>query len=199
MEFGSLYTTSMIRWSHIFLGIMWIGYFYFMHLIVRPYLATLEGEAKSKAYRTLMARGLRWCRGTSLATLLLGIGVLGHLWSQGVYAVEGQGLIPRGKFIMWGMTLAVAMWVNLWVFISPVQKRIVASFEADIGPSEADLIKTGKLGNINIYLSGPMLMMMVFAQNFPVSKFHYGHLGLAIVIGGLVSHILIVIARNGNK
>ncbi|MFT7617579.1 MAG: putative membrane protein [Planctomycetota bacterium] len=197
MEFGPQYTTALIRWSHIFLGIMWIGFFYFMHLIVRPYLASLDGDAKSKAYRALLARGLRWVRGTSMATLLLGLGVLGHLWSQGVYAIEGQGLVGRGKYIMWGMTFAVAMWANVWFFISPLQKRIVAAFEADIGPSEADLAKAGKLGNINLYLSAPMLMLMVFAQNFPA--FHYGHMGLAIVVGMIVAHILVVIARNGNN
>ena len=197
MIFDALYTTALIRWSHIFLGIMWIGFFLFMHMLVRPYLATLDADAKAKAYRALIARGLRWCRGTSMATLLLGVGVLGHIWFQGVYHIEGQGLVGRGKFIMWGMTFAVAMWANLWFLITPLQKRIVASFEAGIGPSDSELAKAGKLGDINMYLSAPMLMLMVFAHNF--SAFHYGHMALAFVVGMAVMHLLVVIARKGNN
>ncbi len=198
MEFGSQYTTALIRWSHIFLGIMWIGFFLFMHLLVRPYIATLTGNAKAKAYRALIARGLRWCRGTSLATVLLGVGVLGHLWFQGVYLNDVVGLLGRGKFIMWGMTFAVAMWANLWFLISPIQKRITASFEAEIGPSEADVKKAKKLADINAYLAAPMLMLMVFANNFG-THFHYGHMALAFVVGLAVTHFLVTLANKGNR
>ncbi len=197
MEFGPYYTIALIRWAHIFMGIMWIGFFFFMHLLVRPYMATLDGEAKSRAYRALIGRGLKWCRGTSLAALLLGIGVLGHLWFQNVYYSDKVGLVGRGKFIMWGMTFATLMWANLWFLISPTQKRILASIEGGIGASDADMARACTLGNINTYLAGPMLMLMVFANNFP--GFHYGHMGLAFVIGMAVAHLLVTIARRGNR
>ena len=197
MEFGSLYTIALMRWAHIVLGIIWLGYFFYMHMLVRPYLSGLDGDAKAKAYRSLVWRGLKWCRGASIAVLILGIGVLGHLWVEKVYFTEKVGLVSRGKYIMWGMTFACIMLANLWFLIAPAQKKILAAFESGIGAGEADMNKACRLGTVNVYLTGPMLMLMAFANNFP--SFHYGHMGLAFVVGMAVIHLLVVIARKGDS
>ncbi len=197
MHFDSFYTTALIRWSHIICGILWIGFFLFLHFIARPYVAGLKGEAKAQAYKGLIGRGINWCRGAGLATLLLGVGVLGHLWASGVYKTATEPLNGRGRFIMWAMTIAFVMLGNLFFFITKTQKGILNAFAAGIGPSDEQIGKARKLGLINVYLSGPMLYLMVMANNF--GAFHYGHMALGLVIGGGVMHILVMIADKGSK
>ena len=196
MLFDTTYTTAFIRWSHIFSGIIWVGFFFSSRFILLPYVRKLKGEAQAEAYRCLIGRSLRWCKGAGLTTFLLGIGVLGHLWAQGVYVNDLVGLIGRGKYIMWAMTVAVAMLVNLWFLIGPMQNRILAAYASGIGPGPADLKKLNFWSTINLYAAGPMLLMMVFAHNF--ASFHYGHLVLAAGIGMVITEILVRIAKRGS-
>lgn len=196
MHFDKTYTVALIRWSHILAGVIWLGFFLFLHFIVRPYVAGLKGDAKAEGYRKLIGRGLRWCRGAGITTFLLGIGVLGHLWAAHAYSSELEPLNSRGRYIMWAMTIAVGMLVNLLFFVSRAQNGILTAFAAGLGPSDAQLEKARKLGLINIYLMGPMLYLMVFAQNF-LGGFHYGHMGLAFAIGLATMHVIVMIADKG--
>ncbi len=198
MNFDKTFTIALIRWSHILSGIIWLGFFLFLHFIVRPYVNGLKGDAKAEGYRRLIGRGLRWCRGAGIVTLLLGLGVLGHLWVQNVYSSEAEPLTSRGRYIMWAMTIAVAMLVNLFLFISRAQNNILNAFASGIGPSDEQLARPRKLALVNVYMMGPMLYLMVFAQNF-LGGFHYGHMGLGILIGAAVMHLLVMIADRGNR
>ncbi|MCB9834347.1 MAG: urate hydroxylase PuuD [Planctomycetes bacterium] len=198
MQFDTTFTTALIRWGHILAGIIWLGFFLFLHFVVRPYVLCLKGEAQAEGYRRLIGRGLRWCRGAGITTFLLGIGVLGHLWAKQAYSGASVPLNGRGRFIMWGMTLAVAMLVNLLFLVSKAQNGILNAFASGLGPSDQQFARVRRLSLVNVYLTGPMLYLMIFANNFG-PLFHYGHVGIGVVLGLATMHIIVILAERGAR
>ena len=193
MEFGPLYVDSLLRWGHILSGIVWIGFLYFFNFVNGPFGATLDAETKKKVVPELMFRCLWWFRWGAMATLLFGLALFAWGWVEiGSYTIAGDegGLTGRGRFIMWGMLMAVIMWFNVWFIIWPAQKKIIPAIGRGEAPPAGLPARAALFSRINTYLSGPMLMLMVMAGHFGTA-FHYGHLGLAIVIGLAVIHLMI--------
>ncbi len=61
------------RWSHVFVGITWIGLLYFFNFIQVPAYAEMEGAARNNAIDKVTSRALWWFRWAAVMTLLSGI------------------------------------------------------------------------------------------------------------------------------
>ena len=189
-----LYTNVhlLVRWIHVFAGIVWIGHLYFFNFVNVPLQGALDDAAKKAVNPQLMPRALWWFRWGAMITFLAGIKlfVLVYFYTPGVgfgpnaNLIDAAGMLTdRGKWIMLGMTLATIMWFNVWMIIWPIQKRLLT------GKVPADQIaaqrrKAFLASRLNTFLSGPMLFGMLAPS-------HYGtmsacSLGLAIVLGVLV-------------
>ena len=61
------------RWSHVFVGITWIGLLYFFNFVQVPAYAEMEAGARSNAIDKLTSRALWWFRWAAAATFASGI------------------------------------------------------------------------------------------------------------------------------
>ncbi len=61
------------RWSHVFVGITWIGLLYFFNFVQVPAYAEMEAAARNNAIDKLTSRALWWFRWAAAATLVSGI------------------------------------------------------------------------------------------------------------------------------
>ncbi|MSP19545.1 MAG: hypothetical protein EXR74_08245 [Bdellovibrionales bacterium] len=162
-----------LRWSHIMAGITWIGLLYFFNFVNVPFQGVLEKELKPRVNPILLSRALWWFRWAAMVTLFVGLilfvvkyGVGGE--STGLLRGDDGKLSGRAAWIMFGMSLGIVMWFNVWFVIWPAQKQILTWMKAGQTPPEmAGLAKRALLfSRTNTYLSGPMLFGMIAPNNY---------------------------------
>jgi uncharacterized membrane protein len=164
------------RWSHVFVGITWIGLLYFFNFVQVPAYAEMEASARNNAVDKLTSRALWWFRWAAAATLVSGILLL-------LFQVDGTGKTElfssdyakslHGISIYAGVLLALTMFLNVWLVIWPNQKIVIANArnvqaggEAD--PNAAAAARKGALASrMNTIYSLPMLIFMVGTSHFP--------------------------------
>ncbi|MCA9322881.1 MAG: urate hydroxylase PuuD [Planctomycetes bacterium] len=195
MNLGIAHVDTLLRWLHVLAGIVWVGHLCFFNFAGGPFLASLDAETKKKIYPGLMGRALWWFRWGAMATLVFGVALfLFAMMKLGLYSKGPDGEFPgRMRFIMWGMTFAVILWINVWFVIWPAQKKIIAAFSRGDAPPAGLPQRAALFSKVNTYLSGPMLIMMVAAGQH--GAFSYVDLGLAIVVGVAVMHMLMSLGK----
>lgn len=157
------------RWSHVFVGITWIGLLYFFNVVQVPAYAEMEPAARNNALDKLTYRALWWFRWAAAATLVSGILLI-------IFQEQYEGDFirsPGGVAIYAGILLAVTMFLNVWLVIWPNQKIVIANArnvqaggEAD--PNAAAAARRSALASRqNTIYSLPMLVFMVGTSHFP--------------------------------
>lgn len=184
----------LVRWFHIFFGIIWIGHLYFFNFVNVPFQGGLDKELKPKVNPPLLLRALYWFRWGAMFTFLFGWTLFALIyWPVGGSLFEaGGGLSPRGLWMLLGATLGTIMWINVWFVIWPYQKKILGGLMG--GPAAPpELPKRALLfSRINTYLSAPMLVGMIAGSHADVWTVMPGWMhGLFIVIGLGAIHGLI--------
>jgi len=135
---------------HVLFGILWIGLLYFFNLIQVQSMPKMTEEGAAKPYTQIIAsRALFFFRHAAWLTVLSGL----------IYYVMMRPFAAPGV-IMMGMTFGIIMALNVWVFIWPNQKKIIAG--ALEGDALAKAKKTAFIASrTNAWLSLPMLVCMV--------------------------------------
>ena len=153
----------LLRWFHIFSGLVWIGHLYFFNFVNVPFQGVLEKELKPKVNPALILRALWWFRWGAMLTLLFGLLLfLLIYWPHGGYLFDADGgLSRRGMWMLFGGLLGTIMWFNVWFVIWPAQKQIIGGMTG--GPAAPpDVTKRALLfSRINTFLSAPMLVGMI--------------------------------------
>jgi uncharacterized membrane protein len=159
------------RWSHVFVGIAWIGLLYFFNFVQVPAYAEMEAAARNNAIDKLTSRALWWFRWAAAATLVSGIAIF-FLDPKELYDGDYIKTLP-GIAIYAGILLAVTMFLNVWLVIWPNQKKVIANArnvqaggQADPGAAPAAR-KALMASRMNMIYSLPMLIFMVGAAHFP--------------------------------
>ncbi|OGF56426.1 MAG: hypothetical protein A2Z21_00045, partial [Candidatus Fraserbacteria bacterium RBG_16_55_9] len=120
-----LFLPGILRWIHFVAGIIWIGLLYFFNLVNVPYTKIAEPKERAAHVPKLMPLALAWFRYAALVTVVVGFGLLFALpqyWRIGnFFDTDGA------KTIFMGMLLGSIMLFNVWVFIWPNQKKIIAA------------------------------------------------------------------------
>jgi uncharacterized membrane protein len=163
------------RWSHVFVGITWIGLLYFFNFVQVPAYAQMEASARNNAIDKLTSRALWWFRWAAAATLVSGIALL-FIDPKELYKSDFMKSAP-GVAIYAGILLAVTMFLNVWLVIWPNQKKVIANArnvqaggEAD--PAAAPAARKALLASrMNMIYSLPMLIFMVGTSHFPYDFF----------------------------
>jgi uncharacterized membrane protein len=165
----------LFRWSHVVVGIAWIGLLYYFNFVQVPSFAEMEASARNNAIDKLASRALWWFRWAAAATLLFGVILLLHqegpkgdpqLWDTD-YIKTGQGLS-----IFTGALLGVTMFANVWLVIWPKQKIVIANARnvqagGEPDPGAADAGRRALLASRqNTIFSLPMLFFMVGTAHF---------------------------------
>src|SRR3569832_2424590 len=157
------------RWSHVMFGIIWLGHLNFIFLVFFSFLAVLVLFLFGLVFPGLLLCALWWFRWGAMYTFIFGLClfVLNYVHpGHAMHAPEG-GMTGRGMWIMFGMTLGIVMWFNVWFVIWPRQKKILGGVVAgQPHPDAAKLAATaGKASRFNTFASGPMLFGMLGAQH----------------------------------
>jgi uncharacterized membrane protein len=163
---------GILRWFHIFSGIVWIGLLYYFNFVQGAAFPKMEPAARANATMFLVPRALFWFRYGALFTVLFGI-----LWIV-LRALQWEDEDFPGSYfetdafkaIVVGGGLGIIMFLNVWGIIWPNQKKIIAATTATATqgtaapPEQPKWARTAFLASrANVMLSVPMLFFMISA------------------------------------
>jgi uncharacterized membrane protein len=153
----------LVRWFHIFFGIVWIGHLYFFNFVNVPFQGVLEKELKPKVNPPLILRALWWFRWGAMFTFIFGWTLFALLyWPMGGYLFDENGLSHRGMWMLLGALLGTIMWINVWFVIWPAQQKILGGVLGRHEAAPPEVPKRALLfSRINTFLSAPMLAGMI--------------------------------------
>ena len=165
-SFDRLFWSWVARYTHVVVGIMWIGLLWYFNFVQIPNMAKIPDEQKPAIGKVIAPAALFYFRWAAALTILSGFIVAhlnGYLHDAMTLSI-GSG-IPKHTAIGIGMWLGVIMAFNVWFVIWPNQKRALGIVECD-PDLKAKSAKTAMLfSRTNTLLSLPMLLTMVAAQN----------------------------------
>lgn len=161
-------TLFILRWLHLFFGVIWIGLLYYFNFVQGSFFAETDAATKSNAIQKLVPRALWWFRWAAMFTMLTGFVYLG---------LRGHQLGPAfmrssyGLNILTGAAFGMLMWANVWFFIWPNQKIVIAS-ATQVAKGGVALPQAAAAGaralvvsRTNVMFSIPMLFFMGAASH----------------------------------
>ena len=165
-SFDRIFWSSVARYTHVVVGIMWIGLLWYFNFVQIPNMSKIPDEQKPAIGKVIAPAALFYFRWAAAFTIISGLilaGLNGYLHDAMTLSF-GSG-IPKHTAIGIGMWLGIVMAFNVWFVIWPNQKRALGLVEC-----EPDLkVKSARTAMLfsrtNTLLSLPMLLSMVAAQN----------------------------------
>ena len=168
------------RWSHVVVGITWIGLLYYFNFVQVPAFAEMEPAARNNTIDKLASRALWWFRWSALLTVLTGLSILSFTYSS-VNGSEVKSELmnieywrsAQGTAILAGILLALTMFLNVWGVIWPKQKIVIANARnvqagGEANPAAAVEGRKALLASrMNMIFSLPMLVFMIGTTHFP--------------------------------
>ncbi len=165
-SFDRLFWSWVARYTHVVVGIMWIGLLWYFNFVQIPNMAKIPDEQKPAIGKVIAPAALFYFRWAAAFTVLSGLilaGLNGYLHDAMTLSI-GSG-IPKHTAIGIGMWLGLIMAFNVWFVIWPNQKRALGIVECD-PELKAKSARTAMLfSRTNTLLSLPMLLSMVASQN----------------------------------
>ena len=186
----SAFIQLVLRWFHIFFGLIWIGHLYFFNFVNVPFQAALDKELKPKVNPALLLRALWWFRWGAMWTFLIGWFLFSITYLMGGNFNDAEGAVSeRGIWMLIGGLLGSIMWFNVWFVIWPAQKQILGGLLGANPPAPPELPKKALLfSRINLWLSAPMLMCMIAASHIDLwsgMKAYQQGLFLLLILGAV--------------
>ena len=165
-SFDLLFWSWVARYTHVVVGIMWIGLLWYFNFVQIPNMAKIPDEQKPAIGKVIAPAALFYFRWAAAFTILSGLilaGLNGYLHDAMTLSI-GSG-IPKHTAIGIGMWLGIIMAFNVWFVIWPNQKRALGIVDCE-PELKAKSARTAMLfSRTNTLLSLPMLLSMVAAQN----------------------------------
>ena len=164
--FDTLFWSSVCRFVHVSVAIMWIGLLWYFNFVQIPNMNKIPDEQKPAIAKVIAPAALFYFRWAALLTIISGLilALLNNYLYDAMTLSIGSG-IPKHTAIGIGMWLGVIMAFNVWFVIWPSQKRALGIVECD-PELKAKSARTAMLfSRTNTLLSLPMLLAMVAAQN----------------------------------
>ena len=164
-EFG----VAVVRWMHVFFGILWIGLLYYFNFVASRKTPEIPAELRPALSKYITPEALFWFRWAALFTVLAGLllaimrGYVAEVLTFGL--AGGYGPSDRGFTLMGiGIWLAIIMFLNVWGVIWPNQKIALGIKEADADAKAKAARIAGLASRVNTLLSLPMLTSMAMYQ-----------------------------------
>ncbi len=165
-SFDRLFWSWIARYTHVVVGIMWIGLLWYFNFVQIPNMSKIPDEQKPAIGKIIAPAALFYFRWAAAFTVISGLilaALNGYLHDAMTLSV-GSG-IPKHTAIGIGMWLGLIMAFNVWFVIWPNQKRALGIVDCD-PELKAKSARTAMLfSRTNTLLSLPMLLTMVAAQN----------------------------------
>jgi uncharacterized membrane protein len=166
--FSDIHTwQAILRWVHIFFGILWIGLLYYFNFVQARKMPEIPAELKPGISKFIAPEALFWFRWGAMGTVVAGL-ILAWLNNYLVQALT-LGAVenfanPKNTLMGIGMWLALIMFFNVWGVIWPKQKIALGLVEADADAKAKAAATAGQFSRINTLLSLPMLVAMGMTQ-----------------------------------
>jgi uncharacterized membrane protein len=169
-HFNMVFWQAVLRWMHVFFGIMWIGLLYYFNFVAARKTPEIPAELRPALTKYITPEALFWFRWSALFTVLAGICVAALRGNDYAAAVFTFGLAGGYGFSGYtlmgiGIYLALIMFINVWGVIWPNQKRVLGLVEADADSKARSARIAGMASRINVLLSLPMLTSMAMYQS----------------------------------
>ena len=165
-SFDRLFWSWVARYTHVVVGIMWIGLLWYFNFVQIPNMAKIPDEQKPAIGKVIAPAALFYFRWAAAFTVISGLilaGLNGYLHDAMTLSIGSS--IPKHTAIGIGMWLGIVMAFNVWFVIWPNQKRALGIVECE-PELKAKSARTAMLfSRTNTLLSLPMLLTMVAAQN----------------------------------
>ncbi len=160
---------AVVRWIHVFFGILWIGLLYYFNFVASRKTPEIPAELRPALSKYITPEALFWFRYGALGTVLAGLllaylrGYLVQTLTLGFVGAE-PGAHAQFALMGTGMWLALIMFLNVWGIIWPNQKIALGMKEAD-ADAKAKAARIAALASrTNTLLSLPMLTSMAMYQ-----------------------------------
>ena len=154
---GAAYWPTLVKWIHVWFGILWIGLLYYFNFVQIPTMPTIPAELKKGVSGYIAPKALFFFRWAALFTVITGL-ILAWLYNE---LNEALTLQESARLIGIGMWLAAIMAANVWFVIWPNQKKALGIVTVD----DASKAKAASLAMMasrtNLILSIPMLYCMI--------------------------------------
>ena len=159
---GAEVANDVMRWLHLFFGIVWIGLLYYLNFVQVPTMPAIPAELKGGVTGYIAPKVLFFFRYGALLTVLTGLAIAFHAG----YAIPALTFAGEGgvNMIGLGMWLAMIMAFNVWFIIWPAQQKILGLVEASAEAKAAAAPKALYASRTNVLLSIPMLYCMTSAN-----------------------------------
>lgn len=168
-HFDSIFWQAVVRWVHVFFGILWIGLLYYFNFVAARKTPEIPAELRPALSKYITPEALFWFRWAALGTAVAGLtlatmrGYLVKALSLG-FAGTDPGEHAQYALLGLGMWLALIMFLNVWAIIWPNQKIALGIKEAD-ADAKAKAARIASLASrTNTLLSLPMLTSMAMYQ-----------------------------------
>ena len=169
--FDMTFWQAVLRWTHVFFGILWIGLLYYFNFVQSRKMPDIPAELKPAVSKYIAPEALFWFRYAALFTVLAGLTLAwlrGSDYAANVFTLGfagGYGPDKRGFTLMGiGAYLALIMFLNVWGVIWPNQKIALGLVEGDADAKAKAARVAGMASRINTLLSLPMLTSMAMYQ-----------------------------------
>lgn len=153
---------AIVRWLHLFFGVLWIGLLYYLNFVQVPTMPAIPAEQKGAISGHIAPAVLFYFRWAAAFTVLTGLAIahLNH-YLMPALTLSGEGAV---NLIGLGMWLALVMAFNVWFIIWPAQKKILGIVEASAEAKAAAAPRALIASRLNTLLSLPMMYCMVSAN-----------------------------------
>lgn len=165
----------LVRSLHVLAGITWIGLLYYFNVVQVPSFAAYGDEARARnvSIEKLASRALWWFRWAAVATLVMGLLIVGVTkdYMKDFMTTDSTIGLGHSAAILVGMLLGVTMAANVWMVIWKHQKVVIANAANLVagGQPDPDAAASGRAALLasrqNFIFSFPMLWFMVGAAH----------------------------------
>ncbi len=178
-----------LRFVHFVAGITWIGLLYWFNLVNVPFQRVLDPALKGQVNPPLFTRALAWFRWSAVVTVAAGL-----LLIYGLYWQDGDLFGSNTeKTIFVGGVLGIIMLANVWMFIWPNQRRVLAAMKAGEAPNPAWPRRALIASRVNFALSFPMLFFMAGSSHYPLDW--PGILVVGVILAALGAVVVLTVQK----
>ena len=131
-SFDALFWSWVARYTHVLVGIMWIGLLWYFNFVQIPNMGKIPDEQKPAIGKVIAPAALFYFRWAAAITVLSGL-ILAYLngyLHDAMTLSRGSG-VPKHTAIGIGMWLGIIMAFNVWFVIWPNQKRALGIVDAE--------------------------------------------------------------------